>query len=126
MFKDTKAFSGFAVNDLDRAREFYGETLGLEIDDESAGLGLKLGGGGTVFVYPKEDHEPASFTILNFPVEDIDAAVAALRERGVEFERYEGTPIETDEIGVFRGGHGPLIAWFTDPAGNVLSVLESS
>ena len=124
MFKDTQAFSGFAVDDLDRAREFYGETLGLELDDEGPGLGLKLAGGGTVFVYPKQDHEPASFTILNFPVDDIDAAVAALRERGVEFERYEGTPIETDSSGVFRGGHGPPIAWFTDPAGNVLSVIQ--
>ena len=126
MFKDSQAFSGFAVDDLDRAREFYAETLGLEIDEESEGLGLKLGGGGTVFVYPKQDHEPATFTILNFPVDDIDAAVAELRERGIGFERYEGTPIETGEDGIFRGGHGPAIAWFKDPAGNVLSVLQQS
>jgi catechol 2,3-dioxygenase-like lactoylglutathione lyase family enzyme len=126
MLKDTQAFSGFAVDDLDRAREFYGQTLGLELDEEGPGLGLKLGGGGTVFVYPKRDHEPAGFTILNFPVDDIDSAVGALRERGVEFERYEGTPIETDESGIFRGGHGPPIAWFTDPAGNVLAVIERS
>ena len=126
MFKDSQAFSGFAVDDLDRAREFYGETLGLDLNDEGPGLGLKLGGGGTVFVYPKEDHQPATFTVLNFPVGDIEAAVAALRERGVEFERYAGTPIETDDDGIMRGGHGPLIAWFKDPAGNVLSVIEQS
>ena len=85
---------------------------------------MKLGGGGTVFVYPKEDHQPATFTILNFPVGDIEAAVASLRDRGVEFERYEGTPIETGEDGIMRGGHGPPIAWFKDPAGNILSVIE--
>jgi catechol 2,3-dioxygenase-like lactoylglutathione lyase family enzyme len=124
MLKDSQAFSGFAVDDLDRAREFYGETLGLDLDDEGPGLGLKLGGGGTVFVYPKEDHQPATFTILNFPVGDIEAAVASLRDRGVEFERYEGTPIETGEDGIMRGGHGPPIAWFKDPAGNILSVIE--
>ena len=124
MFRDSKAFSGFSVDDLDRAREFYAETLGLEVDAEGPGLSLKIAGGIPVFIYPKRDHEPATFTILNFPAEDIEAAVDGLAERGVEFERYEGTELETDEKGIFRGG-GPLIAWFKDPAGNVLSVIQS-
>ena len=123
MFKDTKAFSGFSVDDLDAARKFYGETLGLEVSEEGPGLSLAIAGERSVFVYPKEDHEPASFTILNFPVDDVESAVDELGDRGVTFERYEGTPIETDEKGIFRGG-GPLIAWFKDPAGNVLSVIE--
>ncbi len=84
---------------------------------------VRLGGDRPVLLYPKPDHEPAGYTVLNFPVRDVEAAVVALRDQGVEFERYEGTPVETDELGVFRGG-GPLIAWFTDPSGNVLSVLE--
>ncbi len=121
MFGDTKAFSGFSVDDVERAKAFYGETLGLEVTEENGLLGLKLAGGGEVLAYPKgEDHEPASFTILNFPVADVDAAVEALVARGVEFERYEG--FDQDEKGVMRG-HGPDIAWFKDPAGNVLSVL---
>jgi catechol 2,3-dioxygenase-like lactoylglutathione lyase family enzyme len=124
MFKDTKAFSGFAVDDLDRAREFYGETLGLEVTATGDQfLTLHVAGDRDIFVYPKPDHEPASFTILNFPVDDVEATVDALAERGVSFERYEGTELETDEKGVFRGD-GPLIAWFRDPAGNVLSVLD--
>lgn len=125
MFTQTQAFSGFSVDDIERAREFYGETLGLEIEElpPHGLLRLRIEGGNPTLVYPKEDHEPASFTILNFPVADVEGTVAALRERGVEFERYEGTPMETDEQGVFRGG-GPLIAWFKDPAGNVLSVVE--
>ena len=125
MFKDTKAFSGFSVDDLERAEAFYGETLGLDVERNDAGLTLKVAGDRPILVYPKDNHEPASFTILNFPVDDIEPAVDALAERGVEFERYEGTPIETDEKGIFRGG-GPLIAWFKDPAGNVLSVIEAS
>lgn len=125
MFTQTQAFSGFSVDDIERAREFYGETLGLEIEElpPHGLLRLRIEGGNPTLVYPKEDHEPASFTILNFPVADVEGTVAALRERGVEFERYEGTPMETDEQGIFRGG-GPLIAWFKDPAGNVLSVVE--
>jgi catechol 2,3-dioxygenase-like lactoylglutathione lyase family enzyme len=124
MFKDTQAFSGFSVDDVPRAKEFYGETLGLDVTEEGDGIALHLAGGGNVFVYPKDDaHEPASFTVLNFQVDDVEAAVAALRERGVEFERYEGTPAETDEDGIFRG-EGPKIAWFKDPAGNVLSVIK--
>jgi catechol 2,3-dioxygenase-like lactoylglutathione lyase family enzyme len=125
LFAETKAFSGFSVDDLDRAREFYGETLGLDVGGEGPGLTLEIAGGNPIFIYPKRDHQPATFTILNFPVSDIEAAVDGLAERGVSFERYEGTELETDEKGIFRGG-GPLIAWFKDPAGNVLSVIEQS
>ena len=125
MFSETKAFSGFSVDDIPAAKAFYGDTLGIDVTEENGMLGLKVAGGGQpVFVYPKADHEPASFTILNFPVADIEPAVEALSGRGVEFERYEGTEIETDESGIFRGG-GPLIAWFKDPAGYVLSVIEA-
>ena len=124
MFGNTKAFSGFAVDDLEKAKQFYSETLGLEVTEENDLLTLHIAGDRPVLVYPKPNHTPASFTILNFPVDDIEAAVDQLAARGVDFERYEGTPIATDEKGIFRGG-GPLIAWFTDPAGNVLSVIES-
>jgi catechol 2,3-dioxygenase-like lactoylglutathione lyase family enzyme len=125
MFKDTKAFSGFSVDDLDRAKEFYGGTLGLSVSENPAGLELQLGGGGTVFVYPKgEQHTAASFTILNFPVDDIEHAVDDLTAAGVEFERYDG--MQQDERGIARDGGGPSIAWFKDPAGNILSVLEQS
>jgi len=120
----SNAFSGFSVDDVPAAQRFYGETLGLDVTEAHGMLTLHLAGGREVIVYPKgEAHTPASFTILNFPVPDVPAAVAELRGRGVEFERYEGTPTQTDEDGVFRGG-GPLIAWFTDPSGNVLSVIE--
>jgi len=122
MFKDTKAFSGFAVDDIPRAKQFYGETLGLEVGEEHDMLVLHLAGGATVLVYPKETHEPATFTILNFPVPDVEEAVDRLTEAGVPFEHYEGD-LETDEKGIFRG-EGPTIAWFRDPAGNILSVLE--
>jgi catechol 2,3-dioxygenase-like lactoylglutathione lyase family enzyme len=122
MFADVKAFSGFSVDDLARAKQFYGETLGLNLSEESAGLVLQLGGGGRVFVYPKANHSPASFTVLNFPVENIERAVDELTAVGVRFEHYEGE-LETDERGIFRG-QGPKIAWFKDPAGNILSVLE--
>ena len=119
-----KAFSGFSVDDVDAARKFYGDVLGLSVRHGDDMLWLDVPGTTGVLVYPKgEAHEPASFTVLNFPVPDVPAAVADLRERGVEFERYAGTPVETDDDFVFRGG-GPLIAWFTDPAGNVLSVIE--
>ena len=120
MFRDAKAFSGFAVDDTDRARTFYGETLGVHVDDLEGGLlQLTLGTGATVLVYPKPDHTPATFTVLNFPADDVDAAVDALTAKGVAFERYPD--MGTDEKGVMRG-HGPTIAWFRDPAGNILSV----
>ena len=125
MLADSPAFSGFAVDDLDRARTFYEDTLGLSMSD--AGMGgvarLQLGGGTTVIVYAKPDHVPATFTVLNFPVPDVEKAVDELAARGVEFQRYENPP--TDEKGIMRAG-GPLIAWFTDPAGNIFSVLEQS
>jgi catechol 2,3-dioxygenase-like lactoylglutathione lyase family enzyme len=121
MFKDTKAFSGFSVGDLAEAKRFYGETLGLEVVEQNGLLGLRLAGGGEVLIYPKDDHAPATFTVLNFPVADIEQAVDDLTARGVRFERYEGA--EQDDKGIHRGG-GPLIAWFKDPAGNILSVLQ--
>lgn len=123
MLGNSKAFSGFAVDDVPRAKLFYETTLGLEVGEEEGMLTLRLGSGADVIVYPKPDHQPATFTVLNFPVEDIEAAVDALAAKGVEFERYEGTEIETDPKGIFRG-EGPPIAWFKDPAGNVLSVLQ--
>lgn len=124
MLADTKAFSGFAVDDLKRAEEFYGGTLGLKtelLDEENGLLTLHLAGDRPTLVYRSPGFTPASYTILNFPVDDIDATVERLSERGVEFERYEGMP--QDEKGVMREG-GPYIAWFKDPAGNILSVLE--
>ena len=124
MLADSPAFSGFAVPDVEAARRFYADTLGLrvEVDEQMGGmLTLHLGGGANVLVYPKPDHVPATYTVLNFPVDDIDATVAELTSRGVTFERYPGMP--QDENGVQRG-QGPAIAWFTDPAGNVLSVLQ--
>jgi len=123
MFEQTKAFSGFAVDDVPRAQEFYGKTLGLNVSEDNGMLVLHLASGADVLVYPKPEHTPASFTILNFPVTDIETAVDTLTERGVRFERYVGSDTATDDKGIFRGG-GPLIAWFKDPAGNVLSVLQ--
>ncbi len=124
MFENTRAFSGFAVDDVSMARQFYSETLGLKVTEDNGMLTLHVAGDRPTLVYPKPDHKPASFTILNFPVDDVEAAVEQLSERGVRFERYEGTGVETDEHGIFRGG-GPLIAWFKDPAGNVLSVIQA-
>ncbi len=124
MFKDTKAFSGFAVDDLEKAQAFYGETLGIETSMGEMGmLTLRLGGDRPTLVYPKPDFEPATYTILNFPVDDIDAAVDELIARGVAFELYDG--FEQDERGIARGD-GPPIAWFRDPAGNILAVIEES
>jgi len=122
MLKDSHAFSGFSVDDIARAKDFYGTTLGLEVNDEPAGLRLRLAGGTSVFIYPKPNHTPATYTVLNFPVDDIEEAVDELSARGIRFERYEG--IEADERGIARDNYGPPIAWFTDPAGNILSVLE--
>jgi catechol 2,3-dioxygenase-like lactoylglutathione lyase family enzyme len=126
VFTDTKAFSGYSVDDIPAAKRFYAETLGIRVTEENDNLTLHLAGGDRpTLVYPKGDaHEPASFTVLNFPVDDVEAAVDELSRRGVEFERYEGTDLETDDMGIFRGG-GPLIAWFKDPAGNVLSVIKA-
>jgi predicted enzyme related to lactoylglutathione lyase len=124
MFKDTKAFSSFSVNDLPKAKEFYGQTLGLEVSEMPEGLQLKIAGGGVVFIYPKPNHAPATFTVLNFPVGDIEAAVDELTKHGVRLESYEGD-IQTDEKGIHRGKEGPMIAWFKDPAGNILSVLQN-
>lgn len=121
------AFSGFSVDDIDAAREFYGTTLGLEVSDNAMGfLELKLSSGGLVFVYPKPNHTPASFTILNFPVADVDAAVDELISRGVQTKIYSDEEFPSDERGIVRGnGHGPDIAWFKDPAGNVLGVMQA-
>jgi catechol 2,3-dioxygenase-like lactoylglutathione lyase family enzyme len=121
MLKDSHAFSGFSSNDIAKAREFYARTLGLEVTEENGMLTLNLAGGGKVLIYPKDDHEPASFTVLNFPVKDIDGAVEGLTKAGVEFERYEGAG--QDERGIARE-YPPPIAWFKDPAGNILAVLE--
>lgn len=120
MFKDTKAFSGFSVNDIPKAKAFYSEILGLEVSEENGMLQLHIAGGNPIIVYPKPDHTPATFTILNFPVDNIDKAVDELRKRGVHFEIYYDAQ---DEKGISRG-NGPNIAWFKDPAGNILSVLE--
>lgn len=126
MLANSKAFSGFAVDDLDRARQFYGETLGLEVellDEENGLLSLRLAGGRDVLAYRSPGMTPPSYTILNFPVDDIDRAVAELGARSVEFEQYGNPDLPQDEKGVMREG-GPLLAWFKDPAGNTLSVLQ--
>ena len=123
MLSESKAFSGFSVPDTEAARAFYTDQLGLEVTESNGILSIQLGGGNRAIAYPKPDHQPAGFTILNFPVADIEATVDELTARGVVFEKYEGTQMETDAKGIFRKG-GPLIAWFTDPAGNVMSVIE--
>ena len=122
---ESKAFTGFSVDDLGRAKQFYGEVLGLPVSEEMKDtLELNLAGGAKVFLYQKPNHAPATYTVLNFPVEDVDAAVDELGKRGVRFERYEDPQIRTDEKGIHRGG--PVIAWFKDPAGNILSVLNEA
>ena len=123
MFKEAPSFCSFSVNDLQKAKQFYGETLGLEVSQTPEGLELHTGEN-TIFLYPKPNHTPASFTVLNFPVDDIEAAVAELNALGINLERYNLPDIKTDERGIARGPHGPTIAWFKDPAGNILSVLE--
>jgi catechol 2,3-dioxygenase-like lactoylglutathione lyase family enzyme len=125
MFKDTKAFSGFSVNDLQKAKQFYSETLGLDVVDNPMGLiELRIAGSNNILVYPKPNHEPATYTVLNFPVKNIDETVDELIKKGITFEQYSGQ-LQTDEKGIAHGnGHGPNIAWFKDPAGNILSVIE--
>jgi catechol 2,3-dioxygenase-like lactoylglutathione lyase family enzyme len=122
MIDTGKAFSGFSVDDVPAARQFYEKTLGMTVAEQNGMLQLTVAGGAQVLVYPKPNHEPAGFTILNFPVPDVEAAVDELTSRGVSFLRYEG--FDQDDKGIFRGG-GPLIAWFADPAGNVLSVVAA-
>ncbi|SDD31584.1 hypothetical protein SAMN05216464_101385 [Mucilaginibacter pineti] len=127
MLKDSKAFSSFSVNDIPEAIEFYGKTLGLEVekDPEMDGiLNLKIAGGNSILIYPKPNHEPATFTIINFPVQDVEKTVDELTARGVKFIVYNEESFKTDEKGISRGNGGPTIAWFKDPAGNILSILE--
>jgi predicted enzyme related to lactoylglutathione lyase len=125
MLKESKAFSGFSANDIPKAKEFYGQTLGLEVSEDHGPLTLHLAGGHKVLIYPKPNHVPATFTVLNFPVKNVDQAVDELKKRGVRFEIYNLPDLKTDEKGIMRG-KGPTIAWFKDPAGNILSVLEAS
>jgi predicted enzyme related to lactoylglutathione lyase len=124
MFTHTKAFSSFSVNDIPKAKQFYGETLGLKVSEVHGLLTLYLEGGGVVMIYPKADHVPASFTVLNFPVDHVEQTVDELVKHGVVFEKYKEGELKTDDKGISRG-EGPVIAWFKDPAGNFLSVLES-
>ena len=123
MLGDSKAFNGFSVDDIQKAKEFYGQTLGLKVSESHGLLTLHLAGGNNVLIYPKPNHAPAAFTILNFPVDDVDQAVDELTKRGVRFEIYNTPDIKTDEKGIMRG-KGPTIAWFKDPAGNIFSVLD--
>ncbi|MBA2266266.1 MAG: VOC family protein [Chloroflexi bacterium] len=123
MLKESVAFSGFSSNDIAKAREFYGQTLGLEVSEDNGMLTLRLAGDQTVLIYPKENHEPASYTTLNFPVDDIEKAVDALTKLGVVFEHY-GESMGQDERGIMRGD-SPPIAWFKDPAGNILSLIQT-
>ena len=122
IFRNTKAFSSFSVNDLDKAKKFYGQALGLEISEEMEGISLHIAGGNEIFIYPKDDHTAATFTILNFVVDDVEKAVHILTKLGVHFEIYKEGELKTDDKGIFHGD--PKIAWFKDPAGNFLSVLE--
>lgn len=124
VFKDTAAFSGFSTDDTQKTKEFYSQVLGLDVSEANGIVHLHLAGGTHILVYPKPNHTPATFTILNFPVRDIEQAVDALTKRGVRFESYDEGDLVTDKKGIFRGG-GPKIAWFKDPAGNILSVIET-
>ena len=123
MLEDSKAFSGFAAPDIAKEKEFYGKTLGLKTSEEHGLLRLHLAGGNNVLIYPKPDYTPATYTVLNFPVDDVAQAVDKLTKRGVQFEHYNRGDLKTDEKGIMRG-NGPTIAWFKDPAGNILSVLK--
>jgi catechol 2,3-dioxygenase-like lactoylglutathione lyase family enzyme len=127
MFKDTPAFSGYSVNDIEKAKEFYGTTLGLNLKESKEGIELQISGGNSVFLYSKPSHEPATFTVLNFAVENIDDAVEELKAAGISLENYDVGEMKADDKGIYRGlaaGYGPDIAWFKDPAGNILSVLQ--
>ena len=125
MLRESKAFSGFSANDIPAVKKFYEEVLGLEVSEAHGLLTLHLAGGNAVLIYPKPNHVPATFTVLNFPVESVDQAVDELTKRGVRFETYDLPDLKTDKRGIMRG-NGPTIAWFKDPAGNILSVLEQS
>lgn len=124
MFEQAQAFSTFSVNDIKRAEQFYRDVLGLSVTETPEGLALEFPNGGRVFIYPKPNHEPATFTVLNFPVSDVEAAVAELGKQGINFEHYDLPGIKTDDKGIARG-QGPTIAWFKDPAGNILSVVQA-
>jgi catechol 2,3-dioxygenase-like lactoylglutathione lyase family enzyme len=121
MFKDTKAFSTFSADDIPAAKEFYGDTLGLDVSEDHGMLRLNIAGGSTVLIYPKDNHVPAEHTVLNFPVDDIEAAVREAAGRGITFERYSD---DHDELGILRDPRGPAIAWFKDPAGNTLAIIQ--
>jgi catechol 2,3-dioxygenase-like lactoylglutathione lyase family enzyme len=125
MLKNSKAFSGFSAGDIPKAREFYAGTLGLDVSESNGLLTLRLAGGNKVIIYPKPNHVPATFTVLNFPVDDVDLAVDELTKRGIRFEQYDLPDLKTDKKGIMRG-NGPTIAWFKDPAGNILSVVEQT
>jgi catechol 2,3-dioxygenase-like lactoylglutathione lyase family enzyme len=125
MFEASNAFSGFSVNDIPKAKEFYTKTLGMKVTEEHGMLHLHVGGEADVLVYPKPNHTPATFTILNIPVPDVDEAVGELKKRGVRFEQYHQPGLETDADGIMRG-NGPTVAWFKDPAGNIISVIEQT
>jgi len=125
MLEDSKGFSGFAAPDIAKEKEFYTEKLGLKTSEDHGLLTLHLAGGNDVLIYPKPNHVPATFTVLNFPVADVDRAVDDLKKRGVRFEQYDQPDLKTDEKGIMRG-NGPTIAWFKDPAGNILSVLDQA
>lgn len=125
MLQANQAFSSFAVNDIEKAKAFYSDPLGLEVSEQYGGLSLTIGNGGTVMIYPKPDHTPATFTVLNFPVENLEATVDDLTAKGVRFEQYDMEMIHTDEKGISRSdGEGPSMAWFKDPAGNILGLIE--
>ena len=124
IFKDAKCFSSFSVNDLERAKDFYGKTLGLKVSEMEEGLELSLTGGTSIFLYPKPNHTPASFTVLNFPVKDIEEAVEELTTLGIKLEKYNQPDLKTDDRGIMKSP-GMQIAWFKDPAGNILSVIEN-
>ena len=125
MLNDSKAFSGFSAGDISAAKKFYAETLGLDVSESHGLLTLRLAGGNDAIIYPKPNHVPATFTVLNFPVKDVEHAVDELNKRGVRFEHYDLPNLKTDEKGIMRG-NGPTIAWFKDPAGNILSVIEET